>query len=272
MRHVVKLNTATGVHVPETVAELGPGDSIGIGLCALLCGAERYVGLDVVRFADLSGNLDVLDELVSLLAARTPIPDDTEFPRVKPKLDSYAFPSYILDDDTLTRALAPERVAALREQVQSGTGDRISYAAPWYAGEHIEANSIDWIFSQAVLEHVDDLDGAYQAFSTWLKPDGIMSHQIDFKCHNMARLWNGHWAAPDWLWRVVRGRRPYLLNREPISTHMDLLDHHGFSVVDVERVASDDGYDRDRLPGRFQGLSDLDLTTSGAFVIAHRRR
>lgn len=49
-------------------------------MCALLAGAKRYVGLDVVRFADLSGNVQILDDLVALFQARAPIPDDDEFP------------------------------------------------------------------------------------------------------------------------------------------------------------------------------------------------
>lgn len=147
------------------------------------------------------------------------------------KLDNYAFPSDILDDATLDRALAADRIQALRERLLGGAGDMITYVAPWFAGDQIQAAGVDWIFSQAVLEHVDELDGAYQAFSAWLKPEGVMSHQIDFKCHNMANTWNGHWACSDWLWRVVRGRRPYLLNREPVTTHQDLLAHHGFEVL-----------------------------------------
>lgn len=270
MRHLVRLNKETSFTVPDTVAELGPGDSLGLGLCALLSGAERYVGLDVVRFADLSGNLHVLDELVTLFETRAPIPGDQEFPRVRPKLDDYAFPADVLDDATLARTLKPERIQALREKLRGGDGDMIEYVAPWFAGEQIEAAGVDWIFSQAVLEHVDDLDGTYRAFSAWLKPEGFMSHQIDFKCHNMANSWNGHWACSDWLWRIVRGRRPYLLNREPITIHQDLLARHGFEVVAIDRALRDDGHGAAGLPARFQSLSNEDLATAGAFIIVHK--
>lgn len=270
MRHLVNLDKSIGFKVPATVAELGPGDSIGIGLCALLTGAQRYVGLDVVRFADLSGNLEVLDELVNLFQARAPIPDDEEFPRVRPKLDDYSFPTDILDDVTLNHTLDPQRVAALRQQVLGGQGDSIGYVAPWYASNNIEPGSIDWVFSQAVLEHVDDLDGAYQAFDSWLAPNGVMSHQIDFKCHNMATVWNGHWAASDWLWRIVRGRRPYLLNRKPLPVHTDFLMRHGFKVVNAQRAVREDGLARNELPAVYRALSDEDLTTAGAFLIARK--
>ena len=32
--------------IPQTVIEFGPGDTIGRGLMALLCGAREYYGLD----------------------------------------------------------------------------------------------------------------------------------------------------------------------------------------------------------------------------------
>ena len=117
MRHLVKAHAnRLGAHFP-TVAELGPGDSLGVGLAALLSGAERYVALDVVRYADSARNLAVLDELAALFAARTPIPDEDESPLVRPTLASYDFPQHILTQRRLAAALAPERLATIRRAI-----------------------------------------------------------------------------------------------------------------------------------------------------------
>ena len=79
----------------ETVAELGPGDSLGIGLAALLSSAQRYVALDVVRYAANTRNLQIFEELIALFRDRAPIPDEAEFPLVRPRLLSYTFPADI---------------------------------------------------------------------------------------------------------------------------------------------------------------------------------
>ena len=91
----------------------------------------------------------------------------------------------------------------------------VSYKAPWNAPDVIDDASVDLIFSQAVLEHVDDLQGVYAAMRKWLKPDGIMTHQIDFKCHGKANAWNGHWTYSDFVWRG--NRRPPIVPAEPAA-------------------------------------------------------
>src|SRR5450631_2613031 len=51
---------------PRVVAELGPDDSLGTGIAALLSGAEQYFALDAVSHANAEHNLGILDELVAL--------------------------------------------------------------------------------------------------------------------------------------------------------------------------------------------------------------
>jgi SAM-dependent methyltransferase len=256
--------------VPRVVAELGPGDSIGIGVAALLSGAKKYYALDLVRYSDLRRSLALFDELVRLFAGREPVPGGSEFPALKPALESEAFPHHILDDTTMRAALSQARIAAIRAAIDRA-GDSptmIVYQAPWNDPSVIQPGSVDFIFSQAVLEHVDDLDGVYAAMHRWLAPAGLMSHQIDFQCHRKADTWNGHWTYSDFAWKVVVGRRAYLLNRAPHSRHLAILGRSGFDLLVDRPIRSTSVLKRRQLAPRFRDLSDDDLTTSGAYLIA----
>src|SRR5258708_2005119 len=79
LRHLYMLHSHALPTKFETVVELGPGDSLGTGLAALVSGVERYVALDAVRYADRARNLQILDDLIALFRNRTPIPDRVEF-------------------------------------------------------------------------------------------------------------------------------------------------------------------------------------------------
>lgn len=132
LRHLVKIQCYRGAVPDGVVVELGPGDTLGIGLAALLSGASRYIAVDVVRHADVAHNLAVLAELVDLFGARAPIPGGDEFPEIKPELNHFAFPTGILDPERLEHSLAPARVAtiaaALRGEVAPGAGSEPSSA------------------------------------------------------------------------------------------------------------------------------------------------
>jgi hypothetical protein len=273
LRHLTLAHEAGMAIPPEVVAELGPGDSIGMGLAALLSGSRRYFGLDVFSYATNRRNLQVFDELVDLFFARADIPDEKEFPSVHPRLTSYSFPSHILDDDLLDSALRPERVMRIRRAVANlgrDEDDIISYFAPYYESAVLRPESVDMIFSQAVMEHVDDLTGAYAALEKWLKPGGRMQHVIDFTAHWLDSDWNGHWSYPDWLWKLVRGKRPYLINREPHSTHLDLIAKSGFSVVRDTRIVGSSGLPRNSFALRFRNMSEEDEVTRGCVVQAEK--
>lgn len=274
LRHLVKLDEAGAGTDPGSVAEIGPGASIGTGLAALIAGAEHYYGFDIKAYGSSPRNLAIFDELVALFADRTPIPGEDDFPRIKPALGGLEFPGHILTPARLKRCLAETRLARLRQALtadgMAGPQPAIAYVAPWFDDGLVRPASIDWIFSQAVMEHVDEIASTYQACFAWLKPGAAMSHQIDFKSHGTATAWNGHWAYSDLAWRAVRGRRLYLISRAPYSAHLEAVDAAGFELLTDLRVERDDGLARNRLAHRFRALDDSDLTTAGAFMIARK--
>jgi hypothetical protein len=270
LRHLRLANRArAGQGVPHVVAELGPGDSIGIGLCALLSGAERYFAFDVVEYPDLRSNLAIFEELVQLFRRRESIPGADEFPGLHPEIDDLSFPRELLDDRHLEASLSAARVQHIRDSIEHvGTaGSCIVYRAPWTEDGVIEPGSIDMIYSQAVLEHVVDLAAVNRAMRRWIRPGGLMTHQIDYRCHGKAGKWNGHWGYSDMAWKIVVGRRPYLLNRAAHSVQMRHLQSAGFSILRETRVRDETGITRGKLAREFRSLSDDDLTTCGAFVV-----
>jgi SAM-dependent methyltransferase len=268
MRHLVKAHNAGIPTNPVCVAELGPGDSVGIGLASILTGVGHYIALDAKSHANTQRNLAILDELHDLFVRRAAIPTEDEFPNIQPKIESSEFPAYILTTERLASALAPSRIQAVRRAILGQASQVcIEYKAPWSDRLAVSPKSVDLIFSQAVLEHVDDLEQVYESMKTWLKPGGYLSHSVDFKCHGLTRDWNGHWEVSDLMWKLVRGTRPYLINREPASRHLELLTRNGFVVVSAERkyrpVSA--GF---RPSKSFRRLQPDDIKTASMFIQA----
>ena len=276
MRHLSMVQRASLPVRFEVVAELGPGDSLGLGLAALLTGARTYYAFDIVPYTRNDRNLRVLRDLVELFRRREPVPDSQEFPEVLPRLQDWSFPGRVLTEARLDQTLHPARVAAIERallNIEEGRGGpiEIRYHAPWNAAESIRESSVDLIFSQAVLEHIDDLEGTYAAMHRWLRPQGVLSQQIDLRAHYLDRRWNGHWTYSDFVWSLIRGRRPYLLNRQPLSTHLSLLDRTGFEVIRALKEHLASAVRREQLAPRFRHLSDEDMTTSSVYIQARRR-
>ena len=270
LRHLVLAHGAGMQIFPLTVGELGPGDSIGVGMAALLSGTQRYIALDAVAHADTATNLRIFDELVELFRQRAPIPDRRQFPEIKLDLSSQAFPLKILTADRLHAALSDDRIAALRALVSGERRDPeiLDYRAPWDRISDADCASVDFILSNAVMEHVADLPSAYAAMYRWLRPGGYASNQIDFRSHSLFKAWDGHWACPDWLWRLFVGKRPYLLNREPFATHRALAASVGLIERRCARIEATPV--SKRLAKRFREMEALDRRSCGGYVVLQK--
>jgi hypothetical protein len=261
-------------YIPDTVAELGPGDSIGTGLAALLSGSNHLFALDVVKYWNNERNLKIFEELVELFRKKAAIPGPQDYPRVRPAIDDYSFPSRILTDEMLKKSLADERLNAIRHEIthiDDPSNAFIRYKIPWQDYDIINRNSVDLIYSQAVLECIDGLDNTFIAMCRWLKPYGLMSHTIDMKSHNLTREWNGHWKFSETGWFFVRGGRKYLLNRQPLSTYVSMHSKHGFEILVQKTVKRENLIAQESFAKEFRNLSEEDKTTSGVYLLSKKR-
>ena len=132
---------------PQTVMELGPGRSLSAPIAALLDGTGRAIGMDAVAYASASENLRVFDALVK------------------------------------EAGVDERRAAELRRAVAAaGDPDRetvLQYRAPWSDESTVPSETVDFIFSVSVLEHVTDSNAVYRSCFRWLRPGGVMAHKID---------------------------------------------------------------------------------------------
>ncbi len=100
----------------------------------------------------------------------------------------------------------------------------------------IEDNSIDFIFSEAVLEHIhnDEFLPIMKECKRILKPHGVISHSIDLKDHLDYALNNLRFSETVWESKLFK-RGGIYTNRISFQEMIELFESSGF-IVDVKEV------------------------------------
>ena len=273
LKHLTLLWENGLTEIPNTLAELGPGDSLGIGLAGVLSGVKTYYALDVVEHSNIDSNLQIFDELVELFKSRAARPTKG-WPDFDNYLDATLFPNHILTEDLLKKSLDQKRIDAIRRAIKFPHLKHdlvtIKYIVPWSDKSVIRENSVDVILSHSVLEHVTDIDRTYQSLNAWLKYQGMMSHQIDFQSHGVSDIWNGYRSYSETMWKVILGKHPFLINRQPYSAHIKIIKKAGFRVVCDLKRHREDGIKRSELSTYWKNISNEDLNCSGALIQAEK--
>jgi hypothetical protein len=267
LRHLILLHKYKK-DIPLAIAELGPGDSLGTGIAALICGCEKYIALDAFTYGNAEHNVKIFDELVVLFRNRTPLPDAGEYPNVKPYLDNYEFPAHILTEAVLAMSMAPERLAAIRKEIASPSASNsfINYFVPWQATD-IKKETVDLVLSQSVLQFID-MDLIYAAMNKWLKPGGMMAHVIDFSSLGSSKVWNGHWTYSSLEWKLFSVGKKMMLNRSYVALHKAYLEKYKFDLLNIFIYKKEEGYSQNQLAKEFRHLSNDDVKTYAAYMLS----
>jgi hypothetical protein len=265
MRHLLACQEFLPAH-PSFVAEVGPGDSLGVGITALLCGAKQYLGLDAVAHRDWRRDASMAAPLAQLVKHQAQPPGDDEFPKLLPKLDFMGFPTPIKPSATGRLVNAIE--TTLETKNAGSENQLITYFAPWQ--QHLELlpqGKVDFLFSQGAMEFFDDLPSTYKILARCLSKGGVMSHQIDLSAHGLGPYWYSHWTYSDALWSLLVRRRLYWTNRLPLSAHMSAIEAAGLKILQM-RSKTENAAPRSQLVKRFTNLDPRDLKTSSVHVVA----
>lgn len=218
----------------RTILELGPGDSIATAIVAYCYGAKSIL-IDAGKFA--------LDDI----GAYHKLVDD---------LRSKGFnPPDIKGAESLNEILEACNSAYLTKGLESFST--------------IEKETVDLIFSQAVLEHIrlsEFLDVMREMYRVQ-KSGGISSHRVDLKDHLGGSLHNLRFSRKTWESELFANSGFYT-NRIRYSDMVSLFKQAGFNTeITAIRKWESLPLNKSHLDKEFTMLSDDDLLVSGFDVL-----
>ena len=199
-RHIAQPDDDTALS-NKTVVELGPGDTMATAFCFLAYGAARVVCFDRFKLVlDTTKNTLIARQLLSIL----------------PEQQRLRMQAILSFDD--------------RGQALWDTS-RLQYLHNRNENIELENNSVDIIVSNAVLEHVQDLDALFASMHRILKPGGVMVHAADLKAHGLNYSTELDFLTiPATLWKCMTFYRG-APNRMRKTGYENLLAAHGFECT-----------------------------------------
>lgn len=185
----------------KTVLELGPGGSVGFGLLCIKNGAKKYFAIDEREHAFLT---------------------EKQFTLYKKLLKN---------NEHLIGNCFTEK-----DKKISYNKDKINFLEIGQMSKlPLPDESIDMIYSCAVLEHVHDLDFCFSEMSRVLRSGGIMNHQIDLRDHIF--LQDSPWfltISDSWFNKLFKNTGEYT-NRKRLNYYIILAKKYNLNILNLEK-------------------------------------
>ena len=211
--------------------ELGPGDSLFSSIVAKAYGASKSIMVDTGSYAD--SNLDNYLQMVEFI-----------------KKKGMAFPSI----DNITSV--DEMLGLLNSKY---------YTFGIESLKNIENQSIDFIWSEAVLEHIrfSEFYPTLIELKRILKKDGSCSMTVDLRDHLQNGLNNLRFSRNFWESNFIANSGFYT-NRIGFSRMIKLFEQAGFRVdEEIFRRWETLPIMKNKLDSEFQNIDDSELCVSG---------
>ncbi len=213
--------------------ELGPGDSLVSVLLGFRCGAAHTWLVDAGRFAT--------DDVTLYCRAARALGVRAGPWQSVPEMFIECHGSYLTEGLTSLRSLPPA--------------------------------SVDFVWSQAVLEHVrrSDFEATASELRRILRPGGRMSHQVDFKDHLGGGLNSLRFSPATWEGRLF-SESGFYTNRLRLGDMVRVFEAAGF-MVEVRAVTRWEKLPTSRgvMHPAFSTLPDCDLLVADAHLVMHPR-
>lgn len=188
----------------KTIVELGPGDTIAIALFFLAYGAARVFCYDRFKLiTNIKKNSTIARRILQILPEK--------------------------QKQELQKIISFNK----KGHVQWDTY-RLKYLLNTKHLSQIEKSSVDIIVSNAVLEHVNDLENLFATMSYVMKPGGLMVHAADLGSHGLHyKTPLDFLTVPEKLWRLMTYYRG-APNRARKSQYKHLAVRNGLDILQFQ--------------------------------------
>lgn len=202
------------------IGEVGNGGSLGVAFCALLAGSKEYYSFELRTHISLNEQKKMLHNIYRLLKEKTAI---KRYSNLNIPIDNNSFPDTLIQ----TTSFEQERIYSelLIDIDNKLTNSKYIKLIPDW--EKQNSLNLSFIYSRAVMEHVNCPANVYDSIAKHLKHGGHTFHDIELHSHGITDSMNGHIKIPNYLWILIHGNRKYFLNRYKWNDHIKSLQDKG---------------------------------------------
>ncbi|MCK4307493.1 class I SAM-dependent methyltransferase [candidate division WOR-3 bacterium] len=234
----------------KKVLELGPGDNFGVALKFLIAGANKVTCLD-----KFYSNRDIAQQYQIYKAMR-----DELLQGGKRSFDS---------------------IIKLNNHKFEFTGNKFEYIYDRGIEQALEifpSASFDMIISRAVLEHIPDLDAAFNSMDKLLRPGGYMIHNIDLRDHGIFTSVGLHpltfLTIPEKIWKLMTGHsgKPNRMRLDYYKHKMEELNYNYRIKIILSSTLPMIENIKPKLQPEFKKMLSEDLLPETIFLIAQKSR
>lgn len=194
-----KLNNRSNLK-NKKILELGPGGSIGFGLLTLKEGASKYYAID-----------SNLHYFVS-----------------KEQKNNYA---KLINSKKLINQYLQKNSKGYTYNKNKIEFLEIDQSSRY----QIANNSIDLIYSCAVLEHVHNLDLCFEEMCRVLKPEGIMYHQVDLRDHIFSQKNLLFLKINKSIYELLFKNCGAYTNRKRFNYYLQLIEKNNLKIIGIDK-------------------------------------
>lgn len=239
----INLDTVDAYLDGKRLLEYGPGDMPGVALLMIAHGAKSVVCVDrFALYAQSEKAIAVFNEILNRLQGNLRKRADVCF-------KVHGNPASGFDPAKISYLIRSDGLSGLNHE-------------------------IDWVYSRAVLEHVNDLTATFVDMRNALKDQGLAVHQVDLRSHGLhQRNILDFLTWPSLLWSIMFSSKG-VPNRWRVDAYKRAISNAGLEITLLEPIerASDSEVQEvlTHLAQPFRSISAQELSWLNFWLVCRR--